>query len=132
LEQAPANIENLLLFKGEIKVYHSAILTYYAPSNLCGAGGLHHKFIWSTPSFHGHGHRDTVFLVLDESKKGMEGMEIGHVLLFFSFQYRRQNFSCSLINWFVHDDEPDHDTGMWTVQMEHDSHGQLLRLEIED
>jgi len=29
-----------------------------------------------------------------------------------------------LINWFVHDDEPDCDTGMWTVQMEHDRHGQ--------
>ena len=54
----------------------------------------------------------------------MEGMEIGRVLLFFSFQYRRQNFSCALINWFVHDDEPDHDTGMWTVQMERDRYGQ--------
>ena len=43
-------------------------------------------------------------MVLDESKKGMEGMEIGRVLLFFSFQYRRQNFSRVLINWFVHDD----------------------------
>ena len=48
----------------------------------------------------------------------MEGMEVGHVLLFFSFQYHQHNFSCTLINWFVHDDEPDHDTGMWTVQIE--------------
>ena len=63
-------------------------------------------------------------MVLDESKKGMEGMEIGRVLLFFSFQYCRRNFSCTLINWFVHDDKPDHDTGMWTVQMERDRHGQ--------
>ena len=122
-EQAPANIEDLPLFEGEIKVHHSAIATYYAPSDLCGAGGLHRELIRSTPSFHGHGRRDTVFVVLDESKKGMEGMEIGRVLLFFSFQYRRQNFSCALINWFVHDDEPDRDTGMWTVQMEHDRHG---------
>jgi len=52
----------------------------------------------------------------------MEGMEIGRVLLFFSFQYCRRNFSCALrINWFVHD-EPDRDTGMWTVQMERDMH----------
>ena len=124
LEQAPANIEDLPSFEGEIKVYHSAIATYYAPSDLCGAGGLHREFIRSTPSFHGHERRDTVFVVLDESKKGMEGMEIGRVLLFFSFQYRRKNFSCALINWFVHDDEPDRDTGMWTMQMEHDRHGQ--------
>jgi hypothetical protein len=87
-EQAPANIEDLPSFEGEIKVYHSVIVTYYAPSDLCGASGLHCEFIRSTPSFHGHGRRDTVFVVLDESKKGMEGMEIGRVLLFFSFQYR--------------------------------------------
>ena len=86
-EQAPTNIEDLPLFEGEIKVHHSAIATYYVPSDLCGAGGLHHELIWLTPSFHGHGRCDTVFVVLDESKKGMEGMEIGHVLLFFSFQY---------------------------------------------
>ena len=124
LEQAPANIEDLPLFEGEIKVHHSAMAIYYAPSDLCEAGGLCRELIQSTPSFHGHGRRDTVFVVLDESKKGMEGMEIGRVLLFFSFQYRRQNFLCTLINWFVHDDEPDHDTRMWTVQMEHDRHGQ--------
>jgi hypothetical protein len=124
LEQAPANIEDLPSFEGEIKVYHSAIATYYAPSDLCRAGGLHREFIWSMPSFHGHAHRDTVFVVLDESMKGMEGMEIGRILLFFSFQYCRKNFSCALTNWFVHDDEPDRDTGMWTMQMEHDRHGQ--------
>ena len=128
LEQAPTNIEDLPLFEGEIKVHHSAIATYYVPSDLCRAGGLHCELIRSTPSFHRHERRDTVFVVLDESKKGME---IGCVLLFFSFQYRRQNFSCVLINWFIHDDEPDRDTGMWTVQMEHDRHGQLT-IEVID
>ncbi|KAI9512194.1 hypothetical protein F5148DRAFT_949520, partial [Russula earlei] len=24
----------------------------------------------------------------------------------------------ALVNWFVHDNEPDPDTGMWTVQLE--------------
>ena len=123
-EQVPANIKDLPSFEGEIKVYHSAIATYYASSDLCRGGGLQHEFIWSTPSFRGHECRDTVFVVLDKSKKGMEGMEIVHVLLFYSFQYHWQNFSCALINWFVHDDEPNHDTGMWTVQMEYDRHGQ--------
>ena len=98
LEQAPANIEDLPSFEGEIKVYHSAIATYYAPSDICGAGGLHREFIRSTPSFHGHERRDTVFVVLDESKKGMEGMEIGRVLLFFSFQYRRKT---SRAHWSI-------------------------------
>jgi hypothetical protein len=63
-----------------------------------------------------------VFVVTDDSQLGMEGMEIGRVLLFFSFEYRRRNFSCALINWFVHADERDPDTGMWIVKQEFDRH----------
>ena len=54
----------------------------------------------------------------------MKGMEISQVLLFFSFQYCQRSFSCALINWFIHDEEPDCDTGMWTVQLECDRQGQ--------
>ena len=85
---------------------------------------MQREFIRSTPSFYGHERQDTVFVVLNDSKGGMEGMEIGRVLLFFSFHYRCREFSCALINWFVHDEEPDPDTGMWTVQLECDSRGQ--------
>ena len=125
-QQPPAEIENLPSFEGEIRVYHSAVAVaiYYVPSDLCGAGGLYRERIRSMPLFHGHERRDTVFVVLDESKGRMEGMEIGRVLLFFSFCYRRESFSCALINWFIHDEEPDRDTGMWTVQLEHDRQGQ--------
>jgi hypothetical protein len=123
-QQAPCSPEELPSFKGNIKVYHSASTTFYAPSDLCGPGGMHCERIRSTPSFHGHECRDTVFVVLDDSKKGMEGMEIGRILLFFSFQYCRKEFSCALINWFVHDEVPDLDTGMWTVQLERDGRGQ--------
>ena len=129
--EAPSDMEQLPSFEGDIKVYHSAVAIYYAPSDLCGAGGLHRERIRSTPSFHGHERRDTVFVVLDESKRGMAGMEIGRVLLFFSFSYRRKLFSCALINWFVHDEEPDRDTGMWTVQLEHDRRG-LPTVEVID
>jgi hypothetical protein len=123
-DQPPAEEEDLPSFEGEIRTYHSAVATYYAPSDLCGAGGLRRERIRSTPSFHGSERRDTVFVVLDESKSGMEGMEIGRVLLFFSFHYRRKDYACALINWYVHDDEPDHDTGMWTVHLECDRRGQ--------
>ncbi|KAH9039488.1 hypothetical protein EDB83DRAFT_2507662 [Lactarius deliciosus] len=78
--------------------------------------------IKSTPNFFGHPHHDTVFVVVD-SQPGMEGMEIGRILLFFSFEYRRKNFSCALINWFVHTDERDSDTGMWIVKQELDCRG---------
>jgi hypothetical protein len=121
--RAPAE-HDLPSFKGEIKVYHSAIACFYAPSDLCGAGGLRRERIRSTPCFHGSERRDTVFVVLDEEMSGMEGMEIARVLLFFSFHYCRKDYACALINWYVHDDEPDRDTGMWTVQLECDRRGQ--------
>ena len=48
-------------------------------------------------------------------------MVIARVLLFFSFCYRRHDYSCALVNWFVTTDEkPDEDTGMWTMQLELD------------
>jgi len=70
-----------------------------------------HEQIQSSPSFYGHPQHDTVYVVLDDPKgPEMEGMEIGWVLLFFSFHYHRKSHSCTLISWFVHDDEPDPDT----------------------
>ena len=119
----PTTIDECPQFEGEFKVYHSAVATFFAPSDLSGAGGMRCERIRSTPSFHGHSRHDTVFVVVDDSRPDMEGMEIGRVLLFFSFYYRRKPHSCALINWFVHDNKPDPDTGMWTVQMECDQKG---------
>lgn len=121
---APSKIEECPAFDGTIKVYHSAVATFYAPSDLSGSGGMRRERIRSTPHFFGHPRRDTVFVVIDDSQAGMEAMEIGRVLLFFSFEYRRKNFSCALINWFVHTDERDSDTGMWVVEQELDRLGQ--------
>ncbi|KAH9027343.1 hypothetical protein EDB85DRAFT_2172406 [Lactarius pseudohatsudake] len=121
---APSTIGECPAFEGMIKVHHSAVATFYAPGDLSGSGGLRRERIRSTPHFFGHPRRDTVFVVLDDSQPGMDGMEIGRVLLFFSFEYRRKSFSCALINWFVHADERDPDTGMWVVKQEVDRRGQ--------
>ena len=120
----PSELDSCPKFGDTIAVHHSAIAAFYVPSDLCGPGGMRRERIRSTPAFHGHPRRDTVFVVLDDSKPGMEGMEIGRVLLLFSFFYRRRHHSCALINWFVHDDEPDADTGMWTVQLERNWKGE--------
>ena len=49
----------------------------------------------------------------------MEGMVIARVLLLFSFDYKRVHYSCAYVNWFVcSGDQPDPDTGMWTVSLE--------------
>jgi hypothetical protein len=84
---APSIIEECPAFNGVIKVHHSAVATFYAPSDLSRSGGLWCKRIQSTPNFFGHPCHDTVFVVTNDSQLGMKGMEIGHVLLFFSFEY---------------------------------------------
>ncbi|KAF8262148.1 hypothetical protein EI94DRAFT_1773268 [Lactarius quietus] len=121
---APSAIEECPTFNGAIKVHHSAVARFYAPSDLSRSGGLRHKRIRSMPNFFGHPHCDTVFVVTNDSQPGMKGMEIGRVLLFFSFEYQREKFSCALINWFVHADEHDPDTGMWVVKQEFDRCGE--------
>ncbi|KAH8982140.1 hypothetical protein EDB86DRAFT_3086452 [Lactarius hatsudake] len=40
---APSTIDECPAFEGVIKVHHSAIATFYAPSDLSGSGGLRHK-----------------------------------------------------------------------------------------
>ncbi|KAF8258699.1 hypothetical protein EI94DRAFT_1774119 [Lactarius quietus] len=91
----PTMLEECPTFDGAIKVHHSATATFYAPSDLSGSGGLWRELIQSTPSFYGHPHHDTVFVVTDDSHPGMDGMEIGRVLLFFSFKYQRKRLACA-------------------------------------
>lgn len=124
--EVPNNPDPLPIFEGDIKVYHSALAVYYVPSDLCGAEGLPQERICSTPSFFRHERCYTVFAALDEAKKGMEGMEVGHVFLFFSFHYHRKSFSCALINWFLHGDEPDRDTGIRAIWLKHDGRGRPM------
>lgn len=75
--------------------------------------------IRSTPSWYDHPRHDTVFVVLDDTLPGMEGMVIARVQLFFSFEYRGVDHHCALVNWLVReDDDPDPDTRMWVVSPE--------------
>ena len=78
--------------------------------------------IRSTPSWYDHPRYDTVYVVLDDTLPGMEGMVIVRVRLFLSFNYKRVDYSCAFVNWLVRDsDDPDPDTGMWIVSLEEQS-----------
>ncbi|KAF8184554.1 hypothetical protein K438DRAFT_2160896, partial [Mycena galopus ATCC 62051] len=108
-------------FHGRIYVHHSAVARFYAPSDLCGTGGMHRERIRSNPNWHGaYARHDTVFVETDSERPGMEGMVIGRVLLFFSFTAATGvEYSCALIHWFSpHGNAPDPDTGMWVVTPE--------------
>jgi hypothetical protein len=111
------------VFNGQISVYHSAVARFFAPSDLCGAGGMYQERIRSNPNWHGeHTRHDTVFV--ETGQGSMQGMVIGRVRLFFSFASDRKRYSCALVEWFIPQDEPDEDTGMWVVKPEFYSNGQ--------
>ena len=77
-------ISNCPNLHSKLKVHHSAIARFYAPSDICGAGGMCRECIHSTPSWQGSFPRhDTVFVETDANLPGMQGMAIAHILLFF-------------------------------------------------
>ncbi|KAN0093227.1 hypothetical protein V8E55_004011 [Tylopilus felleus] len=77
-------------FVGRIKIFHSAIATFVAPSDPSG---------------------------IDDTIEGMQGMDIGRVYCFFSFIHTNgQTFPCALVHWFDRlGEDPDDLTGMWMV-----------------
>ena len=84
----PDDLAVRLDFTGKIRVFHSAIACFYAPSDLCGPAGMYRQRIRSNPSWYGCPRRDTVFVVQDEDRPGMDGLLVARVHLFFS-SYRR-------------------------------------------
>ncbi|KAG5220588.1 C2H2-type domain-containing protein [Salix suchowensis] len=80
-------------FTSHILVFHSAIALFYAPSDLCGSGGMHRERIRANPMWNGdRGRFDTVFITVEveHSDDGsvdleelvMHGLLIACVLLF--------------------------------------------------
>ncbi|KAJ6506530.1 hypothetical protein C8R45DRAFT_508629 [Mycena sanguinolenta] len=113
----PIPISACPVFEGHIHVHHSAVARFYAPSDLCGAGGMYRERIRSNPNWHGYPRRDTV--LIDVGSGLMSGIVIGRVQLFFSFDFADVPYECALVNWLVPvGNAPDPDTGMWVVEPE--------------
>ena len=101
---------------GKISVFHSAVATFFAPSDPSGRHGMRRERIRSTPSWRGGGaRRDCAFVVEDQTKPGMRGMNVVRVLLFFSFEHEGVYYPCALVEWFKRV-RRDPVTGMWVVR----------------
>ena len=121
IDPAEVPLDDCQQFNGRIFVYHSATARYYAPSDLCGTGGMRHGLIRSNPIWHGeYSCYDTVFVTTANSDhSGFMGMCIGRVYLFFSFVHEEVDYHCALIHWFVPVGESVHDeTRQWVVKPE--------------
>ena len=118
---------NLPEFSSRIRVFHSAIATFYAPSNMCGAGGMYRERIRANRGWKGKSRYDTVFVKVfedddhDTSSQIMCGMLVARVLLFFSFHDPLMDWEipCALVNWFMPVSEQRDDVmGMWEFRLE--------------
>ncbi|KAL1675203.1 hypothetical protein EV122DRAFT_292873 [Schizophyllum commune] len=110
----------LLLICTRIYVHHSAVARFYAPSDLCGPGGMHRERIRSTPSWYGLPRRDTVLIDIGADDAVMKGMNIGRVHLLLSFQHNNTVLPCSLIHWLTPTtDSRDDETGTWMADPEY-------------
>lgn len=110
-------------FNGPIRVFHTAKAEFYAPSDLCGVGGMHREVIHSNPNYGGSPRFDTVLVSVSDDTEAMGGLLAVRVWLLFSFfdPYHSKEVPCALVTWFVHpsdNPERDQDTGMWKLQPE--------------
>ena len=104
-----------------VSVFHSAIATFYAPSDESGICGMRRECIRSKPSWRGKvPRRDCAFVVEDEDKPGMKGMSVVRIRVFFSFDHEGVTYPCALVEWFkTYGRSPDVETGMWKVRREY-------------
>ncbi|KIK82053.1 hypothetical protein PAXRUDRAFT_154645 [Paxillus rubicundulus Ve08.2h10] len=83
------------------------------------------EYIRSCPMWrHEQPQHDWVFVTTDPGLNGMCGMDVVHVLAFFSFTLHGQHYPCAVVHWFIHSEEPDEITGMWIVCPGFNAHNQ--------
>ncbi len=102
-----------------VALHTSARATFYAPSELCGPGGMHSEMIrCSSRWFKRYPRYDTVFVRLSGAE-GLRGMAVARVRGFLSFPYGMTMHECALVEWFeLASDHPDPLTGLWVVKPE--------------
>ncbi|KAJ6551983.1 hypothetical protein B0H10DRAFT_2169848 [Mycena sp. CBHHK59/15] len=108
-----------------VKVYPSAVTTFYAPSDQSGIGGLLQERIRAVCSWRGGAPRhDCVYVEQDPEQAGFRGLLAARVLLFMSFKHQGVEYPCALVTWFsTIGDEPCPDVGMWMVEPDLDPRG---------
>ena len=115
--------EDCPVITSKISVFHSAVATFFAPSDESGIRGMKRERIRCTPKWRSQGERRNCALVVeDEDKAGMKGMSAVRVKLLFSFIHEDIVYPCALVEWFkTYGNRPDGETGMWRVrpQMAH-------------
>jgi hypothetical protein len=116
-------------FSGAISIYHSAVATYFAPSDASGVGGMYWERIRATPAWN-RGESsvpryDCVVVQVSLEDNGFRSMQVARVRLFLSIKHNNDTFPCTLIEWYeTIGNSPDKDIGMWVVKPEYTANRQ--------
>ena len=86
------------------------------------------EYIRATPSWRGGANRyDCVFINSNSELDGMCGLDVTHLLTFFSFSYNAQEYQCAPIHWFSKiGTGPDETIGLW---MDDDPHIDIVHVD---
>ncbi|KAJ6556913.1 hypothetical protein B0H10DRAFT_1847268 [Mycena sp. CBHHK59/15] len=111
-----------------VKVFPSAVATFFAPSDQSGIGGMFRQRIRAVRAWRGAPPRyDCIFVEQDAELPGFRGLLAARVLLFMSFKSEGVMYPCALVTWFsAIGDEPCPDVGMWMVEPDLDGRGQRV------
>ena len=116
-------------FSGTISIYHSAIATYFAPSDTSGLGGMHRERIRATPAWN-RGESsvpryDCVLVQVSPEDEGFRSMQVARIRSFFSIKHGNNTFPCALVEWYqTVGSGPDRDIGMWVIKPEYTANRQ--------
>ncbi|KAF8817625.1 hypothetical protein BYT27DRAFT_7221428 [Phlegmacium glaucopus] len=121
-------LEDCPKITSKISVFHSAVATFFAPSDKCGLRGMCRERIRSCPLWWKKApRRDCALVVENEERPGMKGMNIVRVQLFFSFHHNEKTYPCALVEWFSTVGwSRDSTTDMWKVRPDIQRNGRLL------
>ncbi|KAI0739815.1 hypothetical protein C8Q80DRAFT_1124139 [Daedaleopsis nitida] len=103
-----------------LSVYCCALSVFYAPSELCGPGGMHCDVICAIPLWWQEmAQYNTILVNMAPDVIVLGGMLVMHVCASLSFAHEDNVQQCALVEWFECDgDAPDPATGMWIVRPE--------------
>ena len=118
-------LNHLPNFYGKLSIHPLAIVTFFAPSDICGVGWMYweciHAVLWWR---RGPAQYDCIFVHTDLLAEGMHGLDVAWVQAFFSFVSHGITYPCALMNWFSWvGDRADKDMGMWVVLPDLDTTG---------
>ncbi|KAF9787417.1 hypothetical protein BJ322DRAFT_1187539, partial [Thelephora terrestris] len=114
-----------------ISVFHSAKVTFCAPSNNSGTGGLYRETIRSTSRWLTSGimapRRDCIVIATGSDIAGVRGLDVARVHMFFSFVFRDELFECALVHEFCKTfTDPDPDNGLWVFEPDYSADGSRI------